>query len=308
MTGASRRAIGLGTALGSVVAGCVVNASWSAAANTGPGHRDHRPDEERNEPAHERVVRPRLIAHRGASHVAPENTYASFRTAIRHGTDRIEMDVRRTKDQRLVVLHDESLRRTTNVEKVFPRLKTPSVGDLRYEKLRRLDAGTWKGRRWKGTRIPRLARILRLGKRHDVRMIVELKDPGRYPGVVEQTLRLLRKRRLIRRGHRDPVQLQSFDLGAMRNAGRRSRRVDIGLLCPDPPVAFKRYKWADSVNAAYAEIGRKRVRRARRHGIRVVARGVNTRPAIRRAARLGVDAISTDRPKRTRTIIERRLQ
>lgn len=303
MQGASRRAVGVGTALGTLLAMGVVSTSSAPGVPVGPVDREHLPAGSRDVPAAERAVRPDVIAHRGASRVAPENTYASFRAAIRNGADRIEMDVRRTKDHRLVVLHDASLRRTTDVERVFPRLHTPSVGELTYRKLRRLDAGSWKGRRWKGTRIPRLGGVLRLGRRHDVRMVVELKDPKRYPGIVGQTLRLFRKRKLLRRGHNDPVQLQSFDRHALRTAGRRSRRVDIGLLCADPPARLKRYGWADSINATHAELRRGLLRRAGRRGIRVVARSVDTRSAIVRVTRLGVDALSTDRPKRTRTIL-----
>lgn len=215
------------------------------------------------------------------------------------------MDVQRTKDHRLVLFHDKNLRRTTNVEKVYPKLRTPSIGDLTYRQLRRLDAGGWKGDRWKGTAIPRLSRILQLGKQHHVRMLVELKDPDRYPGIVTQTLRVFRNRQLMRLGHKDLVQLQSFDIGAMRRAAHRSRKADIGLLYPAPPVALARLEWAQSINSSHTKVSRHWVRRAHAHGIRVVVWGVDTLPAVEQAMRLGVNGISTDRPKHTRRMIRR---
>ncbi|MGH3357293.1 MAG: glycerophosphodiester phosphodiesterase [Nocardioidaceae bacterium] len=305
MNRASRRAVAFRTVPAYLLAGCMVTVLWPEVVYADQGRHDHRLADDSEQPAYERTRLPHVIAHRGASHIAPENTYPSFRGAINNGADRIEMDVQRTKDHRLVIFHDSSLRRTTNVEKVYPKLNTPEVSDLTYKKLRRLDAGGWKAAKWKGTRIPRLSRILRLGKRHHVRMIVELKDPAGYPGVVKQTLRRFRKHDLMRRGYHDPVQLQSFDISAMRRAAHRSSRADIGLLYPNPPVTLKRLRWAQSIDSNHTKVDGRWVHRAQQYGIRVFVWGVNTRPAINRALRMNVDGISTNRPKHTRSIIER---
>lgn len=289
--------------LTSILTGCMVTISSSAEVLADQDHRARPPSEQHTKPVYERAGLPGVIAHRGASQIAPENTYPSFREAINNGADRIEMDVQRTKDHRLVIFHDRSLRRTTNVEDVYPKLKTPSVGDLPYKKLRKLDAGRWKAGRWKGTKIPTLTRILKLGKRHHVRMLVELKNPAGYPGVVKQTLRTFRKRDLIRRGHQDPVQLQSFDIHAIRRAALSSSRVDVGLLYPTPPSTLAKHQWVQGINANHKNVSRSWVHRAHKRGIRVIVWGVNSKPAIQRALRMKVDGISTDRPKHTRRII-----
>lgn len=260
--------------------------------------------DESHRTAYEKGVPPRVIAHRGASHVAPENTFPSFKKAIKRGADWIEMDVQQTKDHRLVLFHDWSLKRTTNVEKVYPKLKSPSVGDLSLKKLRKLDAGKWKGKKWKGTKIPTLTRILRLGKKHDVRMLVELKNPGRYPGVLKRTLHTLKKRNLMRKGHKDPVQLQSFKIRSMRRASRRSRKVDVGLLYPDPPVTLKKHEWAQNINAYHREVERRYIHRCQKHGIKVFVWTVDGRKSVKRAVRMDANGIITDRPRRTHRIIK----
>lgn len=267
--------------------------------------RPHKLHDESHRTVYERGVPPRVIAHRGASHAAPENTFPAFRKAIKQGADWIEMDVQRTKDKRLVLFHDWNLRRTTNVEKKFPKLKSPSVGDLKYKKLRKLDAGRWKGKKWNNTRIPTLSRVLKLGKRRGVKMLVELKNPGRYPGIVKKTLKMLRKRKLIRKGHQDRVQLQSFNIPSMRRAAKRSRKVDIGLLYPDPPVTLKKHEWAQNINGYHREVERKYIHRCQKHGIKVFVWTVNGKGSIKRAIRMDANGIITDRPKRTRRIIRR---
>src|SRR5579872_6940211 len=92
-----------------------------------------------------------LVAHRGASGVAPENTFAAFEQAIKDGAKMIELDVQRTRDDRLVVFHDTTLRRTTNGR---GRLSRKS-----YEELRLLDAGSWFGREFADERIPLLGDV-----------------------------------------------------------------------------------------------------------------------------------------------------
>lgn len=94
----------------------------------------------------------KLIAHRGASDEAPENTLAAMQLAWQNNADGVEIDVRLTKDQEVVLLHDPILRRTTG--------NTSSIADLTLEEVQTLDAGSWKDSRWRGEKIPRLYDVL----------------------------------------------------------------------------------------------------------------------------------------------------
>jgi len=120
-----------------------------------------------------------LIAHRGASHEAPENTLAAFDLAWQQGADGIEADFRLTRDGRVVCLHDACTGRTAGIDL--------AVAEASLEELKRLDVGRWKGARWQGELIPSLDEVLnRLpdGKR----IFIELKSG---PEIIEPLGRIL---------------------------------------------------------------------------------------------------------------------
>ncbi len=112
--------------------------------------------------------RPMVIAHRGGSRLAPENTLAAFRKAVEVGADAIELDVRLTKDRRVAVFHDRHVDRTTS--------GSGTVGSLTMAELRSLDAGSWYGREYAGEGVPSLDDVFE-----------EL--PGEFPVYVEMKSR-----------------------------------------------------------------------------------------------------------------------
>lgn len=86
---------------------------------------------------------PVIVSHRGASAYAPENTLAAIDKAAAMGFPWVENDVQRTKDGELVVLHDATLARTTDVERVYPHRSPWKVKDFTAAEIARLDAGSW---------------------------------------------------------------------------------------------------------------------------------------------------------------------
>ena len=102
-----------------------------------------RPDEQ---------PRPRIVAHRGASFDAPENTLAAFRLAWEQGADGIEADFRLTSDERVVSIHDDDMKRVAGICR--------SVKDSTYDDLQSLDVGVWKGERWREERIPSIEDVI----------------------------------------------------------------------------------------------------------------------------------------------------
>jgi glycerophosphoryl diester phosphodiesterase len=115
-----------------------------------------------------------VIAHRGASGHAPENTLAAFRRAVSLGATFIETDLQLSRDTRFVAIHDDTVDRTTNGH--------GKVHDLTLNELRRLDAGSWFGSEFSGERIPTLEDILEFCKKHDVVFYLELKPTGSWGG------------------------------------------------------------------------------------------------------------------------------
>lgn len=109
---------------------------------------------------------PEIIAHRGASFDAPENTLESFQLGLEQGADALECDVRLSSDGELMVFHDPTVERTAAIQ--------GAVADLTAAELQTLDAGSWKAAKWSGARIPTLAAVLDLVPA-DRRILIEVK-------------------------------------------------------------------------------------------------------------------------------------
>jgi glycerophosphoryl diester phosphodiesterase len=130
-----------------------------------------------------------VIAHRGFSGIAPENTLTAFKKAIEIGADMIELDVMLSKDGELVVIHDKTVNRTTNGK--------GKVSDFTLGELKKLDAGTWFKKHFKDEKIPSLEEVLDLAK-NKILLNIEIKKDAYNPekkkgGVEEKTVLLLEK-------------------------------------------------------------------------------------------------------------------
>ena len=154
------------------------------------------------------VPRPAVIAHRGASYFAPEETAPAYLLAREMGIDYLELDLQRTRDGVLIALHDDDLRRTTNIAEVFPGRETDSVDKFTFAELQRLDAGSWFNLRFpdrarpsfKNVRILRLEDVMNIaeGGFHKPGLYIETKSARRFPGIEKQLIEILTARGWIR--------------------------------------------------------------------------------------------------------------
>lgn len=228
-----------------------------------------------------------IIAHRGASGHAPENTIAAFKKAIALGATFIETDLQLTRDARLVAIHDDTVDRTTNGQ--------GKVHDQTLAVLRRLDAGSWFGSEYTGERIPTLEEILEFTKKNDVVFYLEIKPGGSWGG--EHAL-----------------------VGALRESGEVARVVVISF---DPLILTSVRKieptlmtgvlydgqLADPINTAI-EVGARQIvvrgdlvtpamiQQARKKDLQVVCWTINHPAHIRMLVAAGVDGIMSDYPDR----------
>lgn len=168
----------------------------------------------------------RVIAHRGGPKYAPENTLAAFQHASAVGATMLECDVHLTKDGEVVVIHDETLERTTN--------SAGWVMDKTLAELRTLDAGN-------GERVPTLKELIELAKRANTELLIELKSPKLYPGVEFKVLTELEDS-----GYLDRCVLQSFDWDSLRRLRQLKPSARLGAL-------FDQWQWEVSWPAADAE-------------------------------------------------------
>ena len=246
-----------------------------------------------------RAARPLNVAHRGASAAAPENTLAALRLAARAGADLVEIDVRRTKDGALVALHDSSLARTTDVRRVFPGRWPWRVADFTHDELRRLDAGSWKSAEFAGEGIPTLTEAIRLARDTMTGLLVELKTPDQDRGVVADLAATLRPELgdWELDGPRSLV-VQSFGFAAMKELRSLEPRVSVGLLGAPSRVNLPVLAtWASQVNPRHLAADAHYVRQVQDTGMECMVWTVNHAQAMRRALRMGVDGVITDRPE-----------
>lgn len=214
---------------------------------------------------------------------------ASFRKALDLGADAVECDVHLSRDGRLVVLHDESLDRTTN--------GTGPVKDLPWSRIRRLDAGRWFGERFRGEHPPALEKLLIWARRKPLRVVVEVKtDKVRYPGIEEAVARAVRAASM-----EDRTLIISFHHPTMAKIKSLDGRLFTGLLfdrpLPDLPERLKRTK-ADAIFPRVSLVTERLARWARARGLFVGTWTVNETADLKRMVRLGVDAVATNYPER----------
>ncbi len=242
---------------------------------------------------------PLVVAHRGASAYAPENTVAAFELARDQGADMFELDVQETRDHHLVLMHDTTLGRTTDAEEVFPGRAPWRVGDLTLAEIRKLDAGSrfsrkaWFSRKHAGEPVPTLGEALRAMRGSGLGLLLEIKEPRLYPGI---------EARVAEEIGRDPawrgrVVVQSFDWDSMRRFHGLMPGVPIGLL-GTPRIAELPglARFADQINPPYADVTEDYVRRVHRLRMKVLAWTVDDPAAVRRLIGAGVDGVITNRP------------
>ncbi|MUL42560.1 hypothetical protein FZ103_15495 [Streptomonospora sp. PA3] len=247
-----------------------------------------------------------VVAHRGASGHAPENTLAALRLARERGADMAEIDVRQTADGAFVVLHDASLRRTTDVAEVFPRRRSWNVGDFTLEEIRRLDAGSWFGAEFAGERVPTLQECLEVLRDQGLGALVELKVQRRDREMARRLAEELRADPHWRAaGAQGRLILQSFDWVTLR-----AMAGDVpGLHTAALGKTYGRYglrriaRYARLINPHHLRVSAPYVRHVHAQGLAMFGWTANNPQAIRRLIRDGVDGIITDYPDRVHSTL-----
>lgn len=247
---------------------------------------------------------PLTIAHRGASGYAPENTLASINLAHKLGFNWVENDVQRTKDGQLVVIHDTTLARTTNVEQLYPNRSPWNVSDFTAKEIARLDAGSWFSDDYTGERIPTLKQYLEDLDKTGQSLLLELKNPELYPGVELQTLKELGNEGWLDSKHlQNRLIVQSFNADAIREAHLLKPALKTGFLGTPKVSELKEYgTFSDQINTAYTGATKSYVNAVHAqkgpHGkpMKVFAWTVNDASTARSLAGSGVDGIITNYP------------
>ena len=265
------------------------------------------------------------IAHRGARSCAPENTLFAALRALEQGARMWELDVGLTADGIPVVVHDDSLERTTDVavRKDFAGRAPWRVCDLTMDEIRRLDAGSWfvasdpfgtiaSGELssadlagYSGCRVPTLEEALRLTREHGWLVNVELKDHSRlkgHAGVTALVLSLIRQLDMV-----EQVLFSSFQHRYLAEAciilPELARGVLVEEVRPDDPLALCQEYAAVAYHPGRELVTARDVARLRSAGIMVNVWTVNDIPKMQALLQMGVNGLITDFPARARTVL-----
>jgi glycerophosphoryl diester phosphodiesterase len=249
-----------------------------------------------------------VIAHRGSSGAAPENTLAAVELAIRHRSDVVENDIQRTRDGELVIMHDTTLARTTDVEQVFPDRAPWTVASFTLAEIKQLDAGSWFAPEFAGERVPTLAEwVEAVG--NQAGMLLEPKAPELYPGIeidLDKERRSLPAfTRAVRAGR---VVVQSFNHAWLRTYKDLAPDVPVGLLFSTKPTTAQiadAASWAQQVNPSLAVTDEAAIRDVHVRGMEIHVWTVNGGADMRRAVNWGVDGVITNYPQVLRDILRR---
>jgi len=241
------------------------------------------------------------VAHRGASTTAPENTLPAIRQAIVRQADFVGIDVHLTKDGVPVVLHDQDLKRTTDVEKHHPRRSSWPVNDFTLEQVKALDAGRWRSKIYAGAQVATLAEMLAELNVSDTGAFLEVKRPREYggaEGIGAAVVSDLREHTdwLDEGGRNTRLVMQSFDAGFLEAFSRDYPDVAVGLLGVSSAEQMQDFPFATQINVNHNQLTPELVQEARQSSLAVSTWVVNDEARMAEVLALGVDAISTDRP------------
>lgn len=263
------------------------------------------------------------IAHRGARSIAPENTIAAALKGLDAGAHMWEIDVRQSREGHLVVLHDETLERTSDARTVFPLRKPWRVQDFTLDELKSLDFGSWfaatdpfkqiaRGRispqeldTYRGVRIPTLEEALRFTARRDWLVNIEIKDLSGLPGheeIAEKTARLVAALDV-----RERVIVSSFNHGYLMRVKQTDRQILTGPLVnrpPSDPAALMRELGAFTYHPAMRALRPWHVQRLSELGFGVLVWVVNSARTARLLFRQGIAGVFSDFPQKLRETAE----
>ncbi|GJG19617.1 glycerophosphoryl diester phosphodiesterase [Staphylococcus argenteus] len=233
-----------------------------------------------------------IVSHRGLPNAFPENTMAGYRKVMELNVDMLEIDVHLTKDQQLVVIHDETIDRTSNGK--------GRIANYTLPELKTFDFGSYKDIKFKGEQIPTLDEVIELCLKFQKKLLIEIKKPNLYPGIERKLLAILKNWGI----DSSQVIIQSFDISCIERLYELSCEYELGLLCSKRKYWYKKPNYskisqiASYVNPNYALVTRKFVEEAHRYHLKVMPYTVNKSSIAKKLLKYGVDGLITDEPEK----------
>ena len=233
-----------------------------------------------------------IVAHRGISSLYPENTLIAFKEAMKLGVDMIELDVHQTRDGKLVVIHDDSLDRTTNGK--------GKVNQITLKEIKKHSAGKWFSKKFEKEKIPLLGEVFEMVKNKKIKLLIEIKQVG----VEKSLLNLIKRYKIF-----DNVICGSFYLESI---------VRIRKLSPAIPTAFitdslnlermKKTLLREGINIVainFSNLSSSLLKSYHASGFVVDAWTIDDRGDMKKNLDMGLEMITTNYPQRLKKLLKR---
>lgn len=239
------------------------------------------------------LTRTQVTAHRGFSHIAPENTMPAFEAAVSSGADFIELDVQLTSDDQMVVFHDERIERTTNGKGLLK--------NYTYEQLQQLSAGAWfkKSDEFADVKIPLLTEVLdEVGG--DIMLNIEIKRSGNPKKTAEHLVSIIEEYGLVK-----SVYVTSFSYPALKKVKQLNPKIKTGFIANvSTATSYAQLPYIDALSMNYLFVNQSVVNSAHHNGKRIFVWTVDRQSEMQKMIALGVDNIITNRPDKALEIVD----
>ncbi|MGN0399408.1 MAG: glycerophosphodiester phosphodiesterase family protein [Blautia sp.] len=229
-----------------------------------------------------------ITAHRGGALMAPENTVSALSYTIECGADYAEIDIQETADGELILLHDNSLKRTAGVNK--------NVWEMTYAEIEQLDAGVSFHKKFRGEKIPTLDEVLKFCK-GKLDLNIEIKYNGKNKGIVKKVVRAIEKNNF-----QNHCVITSMNYSFLTQVKKINPEIRTGYIMTMTYGSIAGVSAADFFSVKYTYIDREFVQEAHAFGKEVHAWTVNYRGDIKQMLDAGVDNIITDNPVLVRKV------
>ena len=241
--------------------------------------------------------KPAIVAHRGGSLLAPENTLAAFKNALKLGVDRIELDVQFSSDHEVVVIHDEKLNRTTNGK--------GNIIKFTRQQLSALDAGIKFSEKFAGEKIPTLDEVLDLVDGACVLLIEIKSDKNSFPELENEVVNLLHKHNAL-----SWCVVQSFNYESVLKVHTIDPEIKTGILFVKPPLdkiekGQLDVSFISEINIYQRFAGKKTVARIHQMNKKTFVWTANKPERMQQLIKNGADGIMTDDPATLKNLLHK---
>lgn len=231
----------------------------------------------------------KIIAHRGSSRRAPENTVSSILCSVEDKADYAELDVQQTKDGVVVLMHDKNLKRLSKLNK--------NVEETNYKNIEELSVYGNNFKKFKGEKIPTLDQVVKKTK-GKIKLDIEIKSYGNNFNLPERVVNIIEDNNAV-----DNSIVCSFDYNVLQKVKKLNPKIQIGYITCSNSEDIFRLKDVDFYSVCNAKVDKELIDKVHRRNKKIHVWTVDNIKDMNKFVRMGVDGIITDYPEKLRGIL-----